>query len=1441
MGPRTRGSVLRRLLPPLVVTLVTIVGGFLGVLVALERHDLSREAREHAGLVPAGLEAKLNAQSDALAALLKVICRNEAMREALDRRDVAALLETHRALFEQLREAHRITHFYFHAPDRECLLRVHQPQRRGDRIERFTAREAERTGETAHGIELGPLGTFTLRVVEPVYDGRRRIGYVELGKEIEDALAAIRETSGVELAVAISKDALRSREDWEAGMAMLGREADWNRLRDKVLIYSSLDRLPDRVVHMAAEGRHRRRSGAEELAFDGRYWRVSFMPLEDVSDRRVGDLIVLVDVSEARAAFHRAAAWGTGGSALVAALIIGVSFVVLRCTDGAIRWQHSRLKANEERLNATLHSIGDAVGSTDAQGRVVDMNCVAERLTGWPLAEGRGMPMDRVFRIVNAQTRRPVENPVHRVLAEGRGADLANGTVLVRRDGSERRIADSAAPIHDADGNTIGVVLVFRDVTEEYRVEEQLRRFRLALDSSADQVFVIDRETMRFVDVNDTACRSLQYSREELLKLGPQDIKPHHTRETLADVFGGLIDQGGRDTIETAHRAKDGTQIPVEVFIQAFESSGRSMLIAQARDVTERRRAEEELIRAHNNLKTILTRSPFGVLVIGRDRRIRWANEYACTHAGLDGVETLRGKQCSEYLCRATQNGCPILDRLETVDNSERILRRRDGREIPILKSVVEMELEGESVLLETFVDITERKQAEEALRESEKRFMDVIHASSDAILLIDGDTFVDANAAATRMLGCTDRDQFLMTHPSALSPPVQPDGKSSSEKANEMMALAFRKGYHRFEWTHRRADGADFPVEVSLTPITYQGRTMLHCLWRDLTEEKQAEKRRRAEARRIEALLKLHRADDRRLEEIVAFAVEEAVELTGSTIGYLAVASEEESVLTMKYWSETAHESCRIVDKPIEYAVDETGLWGEAIRQRKPVITNDYAAPNPHKRGPPDGHVPVTRHMNVPVFDGARIVAVAGVGNKQAEYDEHDVRQLQLLMNGWWQISKRRQAERQLEQYAQVLEGQKRAMEQLYEAAETASRARSEFLANVSHEIRTPMTAILGFAELLLGDQSRQRLSPEQREAVETIQRNGNYLLGLINDILDLSKMEAGKLEIERTECSPPQVLSEVVALMRVRARAKNLSLELELDGPIPASIRTDPLRLRQILINLLGNALKFTEVGGVRVVARLREGPEPRLQVEVIDTGIGIGQEQLSRLFQPFAQADSSTTRRFGGSGLGLAISKRLAEMLHGDLTVTSVQGQGSTFRVSVATGPLEGVAMQDRLVAEGAAARNSGENLVELDGRVLLAEDGPDNQRLIAHILKKAGAEVTVADNGRIAFEQALEAQQEGRPFDVVLMDMQMPEMDGYTATRSLRERGYGGPIVALTAHAMTDDRQKCLDAGCDDFVSKPIQRKAFLELIAGFAAKKTRFTSPTADTDSSRRPE
>jgi len=415
-------------------------------------------------------------------------------------------------------------------------------------------------------------------------------------------------------------------------------------------------------------------------------------------------------------------------------------------------------------------------------------------------------------------------------------------------------------------------------------------------------------------------------------------------------------------------------------------------------------------------------------------------------------------------------------------------------------------------------------------------------------------------------------------------------------------------------------------------------------------------------------------------------------------------------------------------------------------------------------------------------------------------------------------------EAKHQLDQNVVALESANEALEEFSEAAEAASLAKSEFLANMSHEIRTPMTAILGFSDILMETEMNQ----EQLDAATTIRQNGEHLIGIINDILDLSKIESGKLEVEHIQCSPCQIFSEVVSMMRVRAKAKNLPLEIEYDGPIPQTIESDPTRLRQILINLTGNAVKFTEVGKVRLVASLldAEADEPTMQIAVVDTGIGMTEEQIAKLFIPFNQADTSTTRKFGGTGLGLAISKRLAQKFGGNITVQSTPGEGSTFTVTVKTGPLDGVTLFDNPTEAQVSTEPDKKPTApktRLDCRVLLAEDGPDNQRLISFLLKKAGAEVTVAENGQIAHDLALAARNEGPPFDVILMDMQMPVMDGYDATSKLREAGYIDPIIALTAHAMSTDRDKCLSVGCDDYVAKPIDHKKLLSVVAEYASR------------------
>ncbi|MGB7157196.1 MAG: ATP-binding protein, partial [Tepidisphaeraceae bacterium] len=404
---------------------------------------------------------------------------------------------------------------------------------------------------------------------------------------------------------------------------------------------------------------------------------------------------------------------------------------------------------------------------------------------------------------------------------------------------------------------------------------------------------------------------------------------------------------------------------------------------------------------------------------------------------------------------------------------------------------------------------------------------------------------------------------------------------------------------------------------------------------------------------------------------------------------------------------------------------------------------------------------------------------------------------------------------------------------------AEAANRAKSAFVANMSHEIRTPMTAILGYADLL----TRTEVAPAEREqCVQTICRNGRHLLSIINDILDVSKIEAGKMTVERIACVPHQIVSEIAALMSVRAADRNLKFNVHFTSAIPQTIKSDPTRLRQILMNLLGNALKFTETGGVRLLVSFVEPQRkdgattaPTLRFDIVDTGVGMNAPQIASLFRPFMQADSSTTRKFGGTGLGLTISKRLAAMLGGDLTVHSIPGEGSTFSLTVATGDLAGVEMA-KYPSLGVAPRLAEEAMREpasthkLVGRVLLAEDGADNRALISHYLREVGLDVSVVENGLAARDLALRANQEGQPFDVILMDMQMPELDGYEAARQLRAAGYRKPIVALTAHAMGGDREKCIAAGCDDFGVKPIEWEKLLAVLRKYTREADSSPSP-----------
>lgn len=377
---------------------------------------------------------------------------------------------------------------------------------------------------------------------------------------------------------------------------------------------------------------------------------------------------------------------------------------------------------------------------------------------------------------------------------------------------------------------------------------------------------------------------------------------------------------------------------------------------------------------------------------------------------------------------------------------------------------------------------------------------------------------------------------------------------------------------------------------------------------------------------------------------------------------------------------------------------------------------------------------------------------------------------------------------------------------------AEAADRAKSQFLANMSHEVRTPMAAVIGYAEMLLDP----RLGADERaRIVHSITRNGRHLLALINDVLDLSKIEAGRLEVEHVRCRLWSMVGESMSAADVAADEKGVTLSAMAVGDLPRTITTDPTRFRQILDNLLSNAVKFTPAGK-SVELRLQvDRRDPALVIEVEDHGIGIAPADLERLFQPFTQADPSTTRTHGGTGLGLSICKRLATAFGGEITVRSSPGAGSCFAVTLPLAPedLSEMVGEAELTRESQLVRPVPDAARKLTGRVLLAEDNPDNRHILRYFLERGGLTVHVAENGRSAVEMAKESE-----FDLILMDMQMPEVDGYAATRLLRQAGYGRAIIALTAHAMAGDKEKCLEAGCSAHLAKPVDSTRLLDVVA-----------------------
>lgn len=1523
-------SAWRHLVFPLALIFVVLVGGF-GLFMLLQQRDyVNQSGRQVLKEASDDVTLGISQQVEMLDVAGAILVQNADFLTALESRNREQMLAFVLPLYNKLKRDGERIHIYLLDAQQFCLLRTHQPDKYGDKINRVTAQRAQRTGQVAHGVELGSSELLMLRVVRPVYRGEYLLGYLELSTGVDAIYRQVKQHMNVEILITLDKNNLH-RATWEVGMRQLGQNPEWDRYARNALVYSTFATLPEGLEVRLGQSLHH--AGAlEDVTLRDSAWWVKTEPIPNTTDAGLGTLILVRDISTEVASFKRQRNWALVGGVVLSGGLMGLVFQLLRRTDRQVNQQQTALYQQEEHYHSLFEGSPNCVHLLNRAGELLAMNKNGMAALGRADTELLGRTYEELW---DASSRPIVRAALAQVL---RGEEATFEAAYSHPDGTVMAWQVILKLVRTGAQELPSLMGVATNITEYKNIQKTLthERERLAHILTGTNVGTWEWNVQTGAAIFDERWAEIVgYSLAELAPISIQTwmglVHPEDSKvsaELLQRHFRRELDYY-ECTCRMKHKAGHWVWVLDRGCVASWTPEGKPlMMFGTHQDVTQRQEQEHALRMATERLA--LAMRVGGVGIWDWDpvtKRMDWDDQlYALYGGSADyfGTPEKAWEDCihPEDKMRYQQEYDAALRGEMEFDLEYRIIRPNGTlRNIRAMAAVLR-DPQGKPVrMIGINWDITAQKHAEVALWESAANFRSFFEAMSDLILVATAEgKIVFNNQAVTRKLGYTDVELQKMNMLELHPPEVR-------QEAGEIFAAMFRGERNHGPLPLRGKDGQLLPVETRIWPGKWDGQDCIFGICKDLSAEQDFQQRFEHLFRNNPTIMALSAVADRRFVdvndtflEVLGYSRKEVIDKTAAELNLFVDPQRHHEMSTQLIGTEQI-KNCEMQIRRKDGTILEGLFWGEVVRsqgqhylltvmiditERKQIAEklsrmsviqkalmslatnfvnvpwalqesainqslatmgrlidadraylfsydfNSQTTSNTHEWCA-DGITPEIHNLQqlpitmlhewleahtqgqlvhipsvaaLPLADSVRQVLVdqgikslitlpllldgrcmGFVGFDAVRYErvwgQEEISLLQVLAELYAHFEARRN--RELENRA--------LQERLTQALDTAQQAvgaKSMFLANMSHEIRTPLNAILGYSQIM---ERECRQCPSGRW-IPSLSKSGEHLLELINDVLDLARSDTQKINLQPQEFDFKQMLDDVRMMFSHRPEAQPLVVDLVYQPGVPQNIYADAGKIRQILINLVGNAIKFTKQGAVTLVAALETTQADNkitLVVDVRDTGCGIRTEDISHVFDLFYRVEDRT-RTGQGTGLGLPLSQRYAQALGGDVTVTSEVGVGSCFHFTFVAQQL-GQATMDSTAQRNVLRLAPGQPPY----RVLIVDDDAPSRNMTMNLLQSVGFVLESVTGGAAAVQRM---QSAADPMAVILMDIHMPEMDGYETIRQIRALPNGAQvkILMVSASGLVDQLEHAQTAGADGNVPKPIHREELLAAIA-----------------------